>query len=136
MTNLGRFHDGFLEGLWSPGDHSAHVFLRTLAGERFTAVLEGVIMLAAGGFQEANIVFDANVRHGEDVTPGDIKALYDLEPDAGPAEWEMALLRRVRQEGLELLEITSSYGASLLALCSRCRLVPRAEWLRGYSRLE
>jgi hypothetical protein len=67
MKTYSEFHDGFLEGLHIDRDAKvARVFLRTLEGQRASAVLNGVVMLKADGFREGNIIFDVSTRDSDE----------------------------------------------------------------------
>jgi hypothetical protein len=72
MKKYGRFHDGFFEGFWIDGT-TVQVHLSTLEKERFTAVAEGVVALAANGFRAGNIVFDVVARGHEEIA---MRCLY------------------------------------------------------------
>jgi hypothetical protein len=78
MKNYSQFHDGNLEGLWID-ETVVHVYLRTLEKERFVAVAEGVVALAASGFRAGNLIFEVVTRNHEEITFSDIADLYDLQ---------------------------------------------------------
>jgi hypothetical protein len=131
MKRYSQFHDGYLEGLWIDGT-TVHVYLSTLEKERFTAVAEGTVALAAGGFRLGNLVFDVITRDHDEIVFRDIEELYSLQDGpAGKAQGER-LLGKARQEGLTLLETTSSYGATCMVLANSVGLLERNEWLARY----
>ena len=74
------FHDGLLEGLLVSGS-SAKVFLKTVAGERFTLVLEGVKQLRAQNFHEGNIVLSVDFIQPEQLSPELIAWTYRHDED-------------------------------------------------------
>ncbi|HWZ43513.1 MAG TPA: hypothetical protein VNW97_08540 [Candidatus Saccharimonadales bacterium] len=115
MKNHDQFHDGVLEGLWIDGT-IVHVFLSTLKKERFTAVAEGVVALAANGFRAGNIIFEVLTRGHEEIVSSDIAELYDLQDGPQGENQGMKLLEKAQHEGLTLLEINPSYGGTCLVL--------------------
>src|SRR5258708_1233543 len=108
MKNYSQFHDGSLEGLWIDGT-TVHVYLSTLNKERFTAVADGVVALAASGFRKGNLIFEVVTRHHEEIVFRDIADLYDLQDGPAGQSQGMQLLGKAQQEGLVLLEINPSY---------------------------
>ena len=131
MKNYGQFHDGYLEGLWIY-DTIVHVFLRTLGKERFTAVAEGVVALGASGFRAGNLILQVALRGNDEIVFRDIAELYDLQDGSAGEDQGMRLLGKARQEGLTLLAIDPSYGATCLVLAHSVDLLERNEWLTRY----
>jgi hypothetical protein len=133
MKRYSQFHDGYFEGLWIDGT-TVHVYLSTLEKERFIAVAEGTVALAAGGFRLGNLVFDVVTRDRDEIVLRDIEELYSLQDGpAGEAQGDR-LLSKARQEGMTLLETTSSYGATCMVLANSVGLLKRNEWLARYLR--
>ena len=116
MRNYGEFHDGFFEGLWTPEKGTVEVYLSTMAGERTTVLMTGVLMLKVTDLKQGNIIFDVTIRTAEEITLPDIAELYDLQPDREPAPWENKLLEKTRREGFHLFQISPSYGGHCLVL--------------------
>jgi hypothetical protein len=131
MKNHDQFHDGVLEGLWIDGA-IVHVFLSTLKKERFTAVAEGVVALAANGFRAGNIIFEVLTRGHEEIVIRDIAELYDLQDGPLGEGQGIQLLGKAQREGLTLLEINPSYGGTCLVLAHSIYLLERNEWLVRY----
>jgi hypothetical protein len=92
------------------------VFLSTLEKERFTAVAEGVVAISAEGFRVGNIIFDVIARNRDEIVSRDVAELYDLQEGLAGESQSAQLLGEARQDGLILLAITPSYGASGLIL--------------------
>jgi hypothetical protein len=131
MKNYSQFHDGVLEGLWSDGT-TVHVYLSTLKKERFTAVAEEVVALAANGFKAKNLMFEVVTRNHEEITFRDVAELYDLKEGPAGEGQGMQLLGKAQQEGLTLLQINPSYGGTCLVLARSVDLLERDEWLARY----
>jgi len=131
MKTYSQFHDGDLEGLWIDGT-TVHVYLRTLEKERFTAVAEGVVALGASGFRAGNLIFEVVTRDRDEIDFRDIAELYDLRDGPAGEGQGMQLLGKARQEGLTLLAIDPSYGATCLVLARSVDLLDRNEWLARY----
>jgi hypothetical protein len=74
------FHDGYLEGLFVARS-IAKIFLKTVAGERFTLVLDGVEQLRAQNFHEGNIIFDVEFFEPEQLSPELIAWTYGHNGD-------------------------------------------------------
>ena len=124
MKNYSQFHDGVLEGLWVDGT-TVHVYLTTLKKERFTAVAQGVVALTANGFKAGNLIFEVITRDQDEIVFGDIADLYDLQDGPAGETQGMLLLERAKHEGLILLEVLPSYGATCLALAHSVDLLER-----------
>jgi hypothetical protein len=131
MKDYNQFHDGYLEGLWIDGT-TVHVYLCTLEKQGFTAVAQGVVALAATGFRAGNLIFEVLLHSPEEVALCDIAEVYNL-PNGSAGELQTKReLEKARQEGLTLLEINPSYGASCLILAHSVELLGRNEWLSRY----
>jgi hypothetical protein len=128
MKNYSQFHDGNLEGLWID-DTVVHVYLRTLEKERFVAVAEGVVALAASGFRAGNLIFEVVTRDHEEIASSDIAELYDLQEGSAGETQGAQLLEKARHEGLILLEINPSYGATCIVMAHSVDLIARNDWL-------
>jgi hypothetical protein len=127
-----QLHDGYFEGIWIPGQGTAHLHLATSDRRRSTAVLTGVVMVRVTGFREGNIILDAGTRGGNESTLEDIASLYDLKPGHEPEAWEFQLLDRIRSESLCLFEINSSYGGECLILAENIQLLSQEQWIEQY----
>jgi hypothetical protein len=130
MTTHGQFHDGYLEGLWIDGT-TVHVYLCTLEKERFTAVADGVVALGATGFRAGNIILDVATRDREEIVFRDIAELYDLQDGPAGERQGMKLLGKAQQDGLTLLAINPSYGATCLVLAHSVDLLERNDKAAG-----
>ena len=110
---LPSFHDGYFDGLWLGLNKRAHLFLRTVNGESFVMVLEGVKALALNEVKEGNIIFDFAFRSTEKIVHADMEELYAVGSDPLPL---VKALQAANAEGLQILELNSSYGAHGLVL--------------------
>lgn len=120
---LHHLHDGFVDGILLSGKE-ATVLLRTVSGETFDMKLSDVEYLKADDFLQGNIILQVVLHTGD--CPADLLAsLCALSPyDPGAGDFLLRLQARVRDEQMVLVEITPSYGCSLLALCKAARISP------------
>lgn len=96
------------------------MFLRTESKTPITLILSGVKRLNVDGFAEGNIILDCAILTGEDV-PADIFVLLNHGEDR---EHNVAPLRAlVFKESYQVLIITPSYGATLVALIKQVAVV-------------
>jgi hypothetical protein len=137
VKKLGDFHDGCLEGFWSD-DPFVHIFIKIskfaiVDGiERFAIVAHGVLALYGTGFMKGHIVLDVMTKTHEEISSADIRLLYDLREDEAGEEQCRKVILNVRQQKLEVLEITPSYGATLLILAKSFELLDRKKWSESY----
>ena len=129
MTDHHEFHDGALEGFWLDGP-AAHIHIRTISDERFTAVANGVAALSADGFKAGNIIFEVVTRESAEVTRQDLKDLYELGEGAAGESQRDRLMEKIHAQALRLLEINPSYGGRCLVLASSIEFVSRAAWIK------
>ncbi len=107
------FHDGHFDGLSIRPNKLVHLFLRTLDDQSFALILGGVERLALTDVKEGNIIFELVFRTSVAITPSDIEQLYSVGPDTSQG---LSLLRSAKERGLQVLEVSSSYGAQGLVL--------------------
>jgi hypothetical protein len=129
MRNYHEFHDGWFEGLWIDGPRT-HVYLSTIAKERFTIVAEDVVALSADDIKTGNIIFEVLTRTHEELNEDDIAILPELQMI--DASQKNIPLERAHQQKLMILEINPSYGGSCLILARSFDLMDRSEWLERY----
>jgi hypothetical protein len=123
------FHDGSVDGILVSGK-DAKVFLRDVSGSCFTMALSGVERLKVDDFREGNIILRLSMLAGGKCDADLIRDLYEpSEHDRGADEFLSRLQERVNNEKLVLVEITPSYGCSLLALCAEVRTAPEVRWV-------
>ena len=111
--NIPNFHDGHFDGLRIGPNKLVNLFLKTQDGKSFTLALQGVDALTLSEVKQGNIILDLVFRSTGELTCSDMAELYSVDVDA-PQTSE--LLRARREEGFQLLEINSSYGAQGLVL--------------------
>jgi hypothetical protein len=75
--------------------------------------LEGVRALTPSGMKTGNIIVDLVFRSAKEVTPLDVKELYDVSANSDQA---VKLLDSTRTSNLQILELNPSYGAQRLFL--------------------
>jgi hypothetical protein len=128
VKTYSEFHDGFLEGLRTDRDAGVvHVYLTNHRKVRITAVLSGVSKLKAEGFREGNIILDVSTRDSDEVTLADVANLYDSDSIEEPNHWRHTLMKKIREESLQIFEVNPSYGAQLLILAQTIEFVPGKE---------
>jgi hypothetical protein len=113
LMNIPNFHDGHFDGLRIGPSKLVHLFLRTQDGKSFILALQEVDALTLSEIKQGNIIFDLVFRSSGKLTRSDMAELYSVDADAAEAT---DLLRARREQGFQLLEINSSYGAQGLVL--------------------
>src|SRR5437016_4235203 len=108
--NLPNLHDGFFDGVWLSGDDRACLFVRTLEGERFTIVLNGVTRMNISNLWAGNIIFDLVFVPPEALTIAHIEQVYGGFPTVD-VDGARKQLDSARQKQLSILEINTSCGA-------------------------
>ena len=108
MDNQPSFHDGFLDGLLTSQSGPVRVFLRTMRGEKFTLLLEDVLMLTLNEFREGNIIFGVDFLDASQLDPSAVG-------DCDLAAW----IEKAREKQLRALQISASYGGTLVAMFRR-----------------
>jgi hypothetical protein len=112
---LPSFHDGSFDGVWIPADGKVHLFLTTVENKQFTVALEGVKALHLWNIRAGNIVFDVSLIDTDQLTGAHMESAYELS-DIARDQSIASHLASARQEGLRMLEMTTSYGAEGVAL--------------------
>ncbi|NID05857.1 hypothetical protein HBF26_13230 [Luteibacter jiangsuensis] len=112
-------HDGFLDGFLSRGAE-IRVFARTDKKVPVTLILSGVKRFSVNGFAEGNIILDCAILSSDDISE-DILVLLNHGEDR---ERYLAPLRAiVSDQSHQVLMITPSYGATLVALHEQLAVV-------------
>lgn len=114
MTLQPDLHDGFLVSIALQGSDTAVVGCRTVTNQSVTLVLTGLERFRADNFLEGNIILEARVLTG-DAIPMRLLARVMMEPDG--AESVARMHEKAKKEEWSLLEIESSYGCDVVALC-------------------
>lgn len=114
MTSLPDFHDGYFDGLYLSEHRIVHLFLRTVDGHGYSVALDRTEALRLSNVRAGNVVLDLDINH--QITAQDIQQCYEL-PE-GDTEQIARLLDTSKRDGLVLVEMNSSYGAELTALCA------------------
>jgi hypothetical protein len=123
VNNIPDFHDGFFDGLWISDQKRIHVFLRAADKKPFTLILHGAMLLNASNVKQANIILDLVVLDAEHITAEHIGKLYEL--GAQREEKIEQFWASAQHEGLNVLELSSSYGADCIALFRRAELLAK-----------
>jgi hypothetical protein len=124
LDAIPSFHDGSFDGVWIPAKNIAHLFLTTVDHKRFTVALYGVKALHLWNIRQGNIVFDVSLIDTDQLTEGHIESVYQLSNVARDRQIARHLAS-ARQEGLRMLEMTTSYGAEGVVLFKGIELSER-----------
>jgi hypothetical protein len=118
-------HDGYLLGIELPRESVARLTIRNLAKQLIHIELEGLERLRCDGFTEGNIVLDLIVTTGR--VPDDWalrQLLGNLHPSvqephvSNHEKWIASIRASIITGDKSFIELTSSYGAQIFALCS------------------
>jgi hypothetical protein len=121
MTTIPDFHDGYFDGLWISGQKKVHIFLRTVDEKPFTLVLHAVKRLKASNVRQGNIIFELTLVDTQQITAAHIADIYDFA--SGRLEENIEkFLSSARDEHLNVLEMSASYGAECIALFQSAEL--------------
>ena len=93
-------------------------------------MLEGVKALHLWNIREGNIVFDLILIDTDQLTEGHIESAYELSTIARDRQIA-TLLASARQEGLRMLEMTTSYGAEGVVLFKGIEISERLQLKPG-----
>ncbi len=107
------FHDGYFDGMWIGPTKLVQFYLRTADQESFVLILEGVHALTLTDIKQGNIILDLVFRGTEEITHSDMEELYGVGANTPQV---VSLLKTATEQGFQLLEINSSYGAQGLVL--------------------
>jgi hypothetical protein len=115
MTSEPSFYDGFVDGILL-GEGSARIFVRTLHGEKFTILLGDVKTLVMNDFRQGNIILSLGWLDATDISDPGLFG-YDCEPvGADSVVPRSRFMGEIGDQQLRALEISPSYGASLMAI--------------------
>lgn len=120
------FHDGSFEGLWIDAKF-AHIFLATGTRERYVLVAHDVEVLKADDVRQGNIIFDVVEHTVAEIDASDLGE-FCYGDDVQVSSESNALFKRAGANGLVLLQISSSYGATCVVLAKTFELLGREEW--------
>ena len=97
-------------------------FLATVNQQSFVLILEGVQGLTLTDIKEGNIILGLVLRDTEELTHSDVRDLHGGGSDTSQV---LSLLKTAKEQGLQVLEIDSSYGAQGLVLFQSWELSQR-----------
>src|SRR5258708_23751094 len=121
-TKISNFHDGYFDGLWIGPNKLVQFFLTTVNQQSFVLILEGVQRPTLTDIKEGNIILDLVLRGTEELTHSDVRDLYGGGSDTSQV---LSLLKTAKEQGLQVLEINSSYDAQGLVLFQSWELSQR-----------
>lgn len=115
-----NFHDGAVMGVRLLSANSCDIFVRTETGEDYRITLTGVACLRVTNFLLGNIIFDIAIRQGAGYSEQTLSSLYGLHSGRErDRSFLSKLMDKVRLEEPRLVEINSSIGCELTALCDQ-----------------
>lgn len=121
-----NFHDGFVDGVLT-SKSEARVFLRTANEEKFTLILHDVETLLVKGFRQGNIILGVDFLEIEQFKPDFIFEAYEYN-DVYIKQFVLGdWVTKAREKNLRGIEISPSYGSTLLATFKRY------EFANGYA---
>jgi hypothetical protein len=121
-----NFHDGFVDGLLM-SKPEARIFLRTEHEEKFTLILHGVETLVVKDFRQGNIILSIDLLETEQLKPDFIYGAYEYDDIDIKKFASSELVTKAREKSLRGVEISPSYGCTLLAIFKRY------EFANGYA---
>jgi hypothetical protein len=95
------------------------------SGGRHALTLRGLERLRATDLREGNIILDVVVRACEVGDSGSLRDLFDLGTTDRDEGFLENLIARATKDRKLLVEISPSYGCSLLALCQHVEMENR-----------
>jgi hypothetical protein len=128
MQDLDVFHDGAFEGLLID-NKTIHLFLSTDRNDRFVLSADGVVALRLNNVQLGNIILDVEEQVTSELTLRDIYDVFQFAPTPSGEAYAEKALAMAQREGLSLLCVNPSDGASCLLLAKAITLRPRREWI-------
>lgn len=118
------FHDGGLEGILLFPKPYIRLFLHTEPGKKYALILNKAECLRAEDFWQGNDIFDLAFQTGNICKIDYLMELYDVKPNTPNSAFiENNLYPRVLAHELTYVEMLSSYGCQLRALCAGVQLM-------------
>ena len=115
MNSPPDFHDGFFDGVLL-SDYCARILLRTVKGDRFTLTLNELEALRVNDLRKGNIIFEVLFLEPKQLEASFVFELYGYKDERKKTfaldEW----VEKATRKGLTGLEITPSYGCTILAI--------------------
>lgn len=115
-TSEVRHHDANFVGLRCGSEDTVTLYFVSEDGVEFDTTLYGVRRLRCDDFRKGNIVFDLERVGAANVDKSEIEFLFDLNERENP-DLVREVLLKLENEQFVFVRLTSSYGASLCALC-------------------
>ena len=115
MTSQPNFHDGFLDGLLLDKSR-IYIFLRTISGGKYTLILHEMEALRANDFREGNIILDVEFFESNQLDASFVLDVFQYSDEHKRRFVMEDWLRAAAQKRLTGVEISASYGGTLLAV--------------------
>lgn len=115
MTSQPNFHDGFVDGLIL-FKSKVHIFLRTISGGKYTLILYEMEALRANDIREGNIILDVDFFESNQLDVSFIFEVYQYSDEHKKKFVVEDWIRAASQKRLKGIEISTSYGCTLLAI--------------------
>ena len=128
MASPQDFHDGFVDGVLL-SDSGVRIFLRPVCEDRFTLVLNEVEALRVNDLKQGNIVFEMRFLEPRQLDSSFVFAVYEYSDEHKKTFVLKEWVEKAAQKGLTALEITPSYGCTILAVFKNHTLLDgREKW--------
>jgi hypothetical protein len=124
INPLPTFHDAKLSGVVLSLNKQCTLLITDENGEFHRIVLVGVERLRANDFLEGNIILDVTAQTGEGVQKADVFFALSIDDEKRHPVFFDAIMERIRQRDLILVQINPSYGCTFSCLCSGWFLDP------------
>ena len=109
-------HDGLLRGISVSKDKQADLMVCDINAKEYLISLRNVKRLRAKDFCEGNILFDLTFFGLKNCPQNLLEQLYDLNIKAPDSTFIDRLKNTEELSGYRVLDVSSSYGCSLIAL--------------------
>ena len=115
-------HDGLLRGIIVSKDKQADLIVYDTGGKEYLISLRNVKRLRAKDFFEGNILFDITLFRLESCPMNLLEDLYGIANKFGDSTFIETLKQTEGLEGYHVIDVSPSYGCSLVALFSELEI--------------
>jgi len=111
-------HDGLLSGIIVSKDKQVDLIVYDAGGKEYLISLRSVKRLRAKDFFEGNILFDITLFRLKSCPMDLLEELYGIDNKSGDSTFIKKLKQTKELEGYHIIDVSPSYGCSLVALFS------------------
>jgi hypothetical protein len=110
-------HDGLLVGInLRPDKEELLLDCRSVDGKDIRLTLPKLIRLRVDNFLQGNIICDISIHEGDRCSPQAVKRVYGYDDDDAQ-KWISTNMKEIIDGRWTLVEVSTSYGCELVALC-------------------